>query len=134
MKCDELETEYLYEDRVITPATHCIAYYRASQVDEAIAELRKENESLKYSVATLDTDLAMATRWRKCSEEMPTIGQEVIFLAKYKTDRIRMWIGDYRSIGCNECVFYTSCPGWGCEFLPSEIIGWMPQPKAPEVR
>ena len=35
------------------------------------AELRKENESLKYSVATLDTDLAMATRWRMVSKDFP---------------------------------------------------------------
>jgi len=43
-------------------------------------ELRKENESLKYYVATLDTDLAMATRWRKCSEELPNDGETVLVL------------------------------------------------------
>lgn len=36
-----------------------------------ISTLEKENESLKYSVATLDTDLAMSQRWHKCSEELP---------------------------------------------------------------
>ena len=108
--------------KAMNPGVHC-------------AEMKKvmaENESLKYSVATLETDLAMSQRWRKVSEELPEVGQEVIFLAKYKTGRIRKWLGDYRSLGGNNCVFYTSCPGWGCEFLPSEIIGWMPLPKAPE--
>ncbi len=91
---------------------------RAGVAEENLAKLEKELAELRE-----------ATRWRKCSEELPTIGQEVIFLAKYKTDSIIKWLGDYR-----RDIFYTSCPGWGCEFLPSEIIGWMPQPKAPEVK
>lgn len=36
-----------------------------------IAELEKENESLKYSVAALETDLAMSQRWRNFSDEKP---------------------------------------------------------------
>lgn len=42
-----------------------------SKLKTRIAELEKENESLKYSVAALETDLAMSQRWRKFSEEKP---------------------------------------------------------------
>lgn len=35
------------------------------------AELRSKNEGLLYALADAETDLAMATRWRKCSEELP---------------------------------------------------------------
>lgn len=45
----------------------------AWDLDKArIKELEAENESLKYSVATLDTDIAMMKRWRKFSEEKPS--------------------------------------------------------------
>lgn len=42
MKCDELESYYYYEDRVITPATHKYRIYHADDVDAAIAELKDE--------------------------------------------------------------------------------------------
>lgn len=41
-------------------------------------ELRKENEDLKNELFTVKTDLEMATRWRKCSEELPAIGASVL--------------------------------------------------------
>lgn len=45
----------------------------AWDLDKArIKELEAENESLKYSVATLDTDIAMMKRWRKFQEEKPS--------------------------------------------------------------
>lgn len=101
-----------------------------SRLKVRIAELEKENESLKYSVATLETDLAMSQRWRNDAEETPEKGQKVLFRAKYKTDNIRTWIGEFRNVDFD--VFYASAPGWGCEFLPNEIFGWMPLPSAPK--
>lgn len=74
-------------------------------------------------------------RWRKCSEGLPSAKQRVLFLAKYKTDKVREWIGDFRHVdGMKEdfAVFYASAPGWGCEFLIDEVIGWMPLPSAPK--
>ena len=72
MKCNSLKTEYLLEDGSMTPATRLVAYYRASEVDEAVSELeaeidqlRKENESLKRIV---DSDLALDTLPLKPSE------------------------------------------------------------------
>lgn len=100
------------------------------RLKERIAELEKENESLKYSVAALETDLAMSQRWRKFPDEKPEKGQKVLFRAKYKTDNIRTWIGEFRKVDFD--VFYASSPGWGCEFLPNEIFGWMPLPSAPK--
>ena len=51
-----------------------------AELKERIAELEKENESLKYSVATLETDLAMSQRWRNAAEELPEDGETVIVL------------------------------------------------------
>lgn len=98
MKCDELQYRFLGD---------CFMY-DADAVDEAFEELktrlsaiqsdkmqleddnallrrnneelRKEIESLKYSVATLDTDLAMAMRWRNVNEEFPEDGETVLVL------------------------------------------------------
>ena len=42
---------------------------------ERIAELEKENESLKNSVATLETDIAMADSWRTST---PPVGVELL--------------------------------------------------------
>lgn len=42
----------------------CKVFDGVSKLKERIAELEKENESLKYSIATLETDLAMAESWR----------------------------------------------------------------------
>lgn len=48
-----------------------------SRLKARIAELEKENESLKYSVAALETDLAMSQRWRNVEEELPHKGQKI---------------------------------------------------------
>ena len=97
-----------------------------------------EVSRLKARIAELEAlnhDLEEERRWRKCCEGLPLKGQRVLFLAKYKTDKVREWIGDFRHIdGMKEDfdVFYTSAPGWGCEFLIDEVIGWMPLPAEPK--
>ena len=93
--------------------------------------LRKMNAKAQEEIA----ELREATRWRKCSEELPEEIQPVMFLAKYKRACVRLWVGEFRCLDGmkkEDGLFYTSCPGWGCEFLESEVIGWMPQMKAPE--
>lgn len=109
-----------------------------------IAELEKENAELKEQYRDMDVthtvhiakmnalieELEESQRWRKFSEEKPENGQKVLFRAKYKTDNIRTWIGEFRNVGFD--VFYESAPGWGCEFLPNEIFRWMPLPMPPE--
>lgn len=134
-------------------------YYLKSEADNVIAEL-KEKLKVQTSIAeegwkeagTYHTsyaeevkelydknkeiaELKEERRWRKCSEELPSPKQRVLFLAKYKTDKVREWIGDFRHIDGMKlyfAVFYASAPGWGCEFLIDEVIGWMPLPKALE--
>lgn len=44
---------------------------RIAELEKENAELRSKNEGLLYALADADTDLAMATRWRKVSEELP---------------------------------------------------------------
>lgn len=46
-----------------------------SKLKERIAELEKENESLKYSLATLETDIAMAESWRTST---PPVGVDLL--------------------------------------------------------
>ena len=85
-----------------------------------------ELSRLKARIAELEEE----RRWRKFPDEKPEKGQKVLFRAKYKTDNIRTWIGEFRHVYGK--VFYASAPGWGCEFLPNEIFGWMPLPSAPK--
>jgi len=90
-----------------------------SRLKARIAELEARNHNLEEE-----------QRWRKFSEEKPEKWQKVLFRAKYKTDNIRTWIGEFRNVDFE--VFYASVPGWGCEFLPNEIFGWMPLPLEPK--
>ena len=87
-----------------------------TEKDAEIAQLKAENENLKYSVATLETDLAMLKRWRKVSEELPekdewvfVIGNRMMQIAKMVEDG---WIDDYYN--------YLN------------VTHWMPLPKPPE--
>ena len=98
---------------------------------EEIEQTMAENERMKARIAELEEE----RRWRKCSEGLPLKGQRVLFLAKYKTDKVREWIGDFRHIDGMKlefAVFYTRGPGWGVEFSIDEVIGWMPLPSSPK--
>jgi hypothetical protein len=55
--------------------TACNVLDGVSKLKERIAELEKENESLKYSIATLETDIAMAESWRT---NTPPVGVELL--------------------------------------------------------
>ena len=101
-----------------TPSNHlfntaCKVLDGVSKLKERIAELENENESLKYSIATLETDIAMAESWRTST---PPVGVEllletgdgfwrVIFNNKEKVDylvnegKIKRWIPFPKTIG-----------------------------------
>lgn len=53
----------------------CKVFDDVSKLKERIAELEKENESLKYSIATLETDIAMAESWRTTT---PPVGVDLL--------------------------------------------------------
>lgn len=55
--------------------TACKVLDGVSKLKERIAELEKENESLKYSIAMLETDLAMAQSWRTTT---PPVGVDLL--------------------------------------------------------
>lgn len=88
-----------------------------------IIEKDKEIESLKYSVATLDTDIAMLKRWRKFSEEKPEHHQWILVFypnhSKFTTGvELRRW-----DDGCKYDVEVQ------------EIYDkWMPLPEPPEAK
>jgi hypothetical protein len=73
---------------------------------------------LKARIAELEEE----RRWRKCSEELPEEGVEVLVTNGIDCG-ISDWCGDY----WNNDPFcgYTVC---------DNVIAWMPLPKAPEVK
>lgn len=95
----------------------------AWDLDKArIKELEAENESLKYSVATLDTDIAMMKRWRKVSEEMPPEGVDVLI---YNGDTIYLAYMEFMADGQ---IWF-----WPPNSPHVEgVTHWMPLPKAPK--
>lgn len=148
MKFDKLEARTIYVDCL----GRTIVYFDPYEVNEAIkelkariAELEEKNEELKrikdenealrsknegplYALADAETDLAMSTRWRKCSEELPQNGQDV-------------WAYDSKSESVLHLEYEKSDEGEGFIVFPykhdfqQNITQWMPfeKPKAPEV-
>lgn len=137
MRCDKLSYKMVNVDGKV------IGVCLATEVDEAIAELkgniaqleddntllRKNNEGLLYALADAETDIAMATRWRKVSEELPQNGQDV-------------WAYDSKSKSVLRLEYEKSDEGEGFVVFPykhdflQNITQWMPfeKPKAPEVK
>ena len=93
--------------------TSCKVLDGVSKLKERNAELEKENESLKYKVATLETDIAMAESWRTST---PPVDVELLletgdgfwrvrFNNKEKVDylvnegKIKRWIPFPKTIG-----------------------------------
>lgn len=127
------------------------AYYDADEVDAAIeelkariaqleddnallrknnAELRSKNEGLLYALADAETDLAMATRWRNVSEELPEEYTDVLFVDSDGT----YYLGDMMLIptdGIKLAEQYWSGRG---EPRCNNPKYWLPLPKAPEAK
>jgi hypothetical protein len=127
MKCDELKAFNM--PRYAGEFTMHEVYLK-SDVDSAIDELKSAHHKERHEYIKMVAELKEERRWRKFPDEKPEKWQKVLFRAKYKTDNIRTWIGEFRNVDFD--VFYASAPGWGCEFLPNEIFGWMPLPSAPK--
>lgn len=119
----ELHFSHVYRksdvDSVIEEKDRAIEFAKAltlkdieiiKEKDKEIAELKAENERLEEEC-----------RWRKCSEELPEVGVEVLVTNGIDCG-ISDWCGDY----WNNDPFcgYTVC---------DDVIAWMPLPKAPEV-
>lgn len=94
---------------------------------EELKRVKDENENLKNNLFVVETDIAMATRWRKVSEELPQNGQDV-------------WAYDSRSKSILLLEYEKSDEGEGFIVFPykhdflQNITQWMPfeKPKAPE--
>lgn len=106
-----------------------------------IAELEKENESLKYSVATLETDLAMSKRWRKCSEGMPNEEGDYLVMARYPDDdephvEICFYDRNCEDFGHYERRYAGSGNSFGGfdgeEWVTHNVSFWKPLPSAPK--
>lgn len=148
MKCDELEKFDAASNADLSAGYDHRYAYDADEVDAAIAELKAENErlkaqfnplyeelklvkdeneNLKNNLFVVETDIAMAARWRKVSEELPQNGQDV-------------WAYDSRSKSILLLEYEKSDEGEGFIVFPykhdflQNITQWMPfeKPKAPE--
>lgn len=94
---------------------------------EELKRVKDENENLKNNLFVVETDIAMAARWRKVSEELPQNGQDV-------------WAYDSRSKSILLLEYEKSDEGEGFIVFPykhnflQNITQWMPfeKPKAPE--
>lgn len=71
-----------------------------SELKERIAELEKENESLKYSIATLETDIAMAESWRTTT---PPVGVDLLLETGEGFWRVRLNDQEKVDYLVNEC-------------------------------
>jgi HSP90 family molecular chaperone len=91
-------------------------------VKKTAAQVEKENESLKYSVASLETDLAMSRRWRKCIDEMPN--------EKMEGEDFIVSNGFY-SVVCEWRGYWNNEPFCGDKNC-DEVKYWMPLPSAPK--
>ena len=125
MKCDELKAE------TIVPQGSAITLqmYGKADVDAAIAELKArihELESMPHTdnsavIELLENEYNKlkeayerqkdASMWRKCSEELPPVGVEVLVY--------------YGKLARPEYYISTA-------LLNKDITHWMPLPKAPE--
>ena len=93
------------------------------KLNKRIAELENENESLKYSVATLDKNLAMLKRWRKFPEEKPIWGKEVLVVDDERKQYIVRFSHDMKWISWGKM---NTCESNCVKF-------WMPLPEPPEM-
>ena len=71
-----------------------------SKLKARIAELEKENESLKYSIAMLETDLAMAQSWRTTT---PPVGVDLLLETGEGFWRVRLNDQEKVDFLVNEC-------------------------------
>lgn len=138
MKCDELKI-YLPQDGpwgLYSEETGTVeeeTCYLKSDVDEAIAELKARIHELENMPHTDNSDviellenqnaeLREATRWRKCSEEMPEDEECVLVVIEGKVEKVR-----YRKF---DGYFHNT----HFSLLNHSVKYWMPLPKAPEVK
>ena len=104
--------------------TACKVLDSVSKLKERNSELEKTVEELKYTVATLETDLAMSQRWRKCSEELPPTDGSYMCAYKNKNK-------DDGVLFVDEAVWDGE--KWSSKFdFWEDIIYWQFKPKAPE--
>lgn len=71
-----------------------------SKLKARISELEKENESLKYSIATLETDIAMAESWRTST---PPVGVDLLIETGVGFWRVRLNDQEKVDFLVNEC-------------------------------
>ena len=118
----ELETRIssIHSEKMQLEDDNALLRQNNAELRKENAELRSKNEGLLYALADAETDLDMATRWRKCSEELPS--EEGYYLI------------------CGSSGFRTADKWTYCKdrqkmdfsFYSYGVKYWMPLPSAPK--
>lgn len=80
-------------------------------------------------------DPSFNQKWISPKDQLPTLGQEVEFIATYRTThKRRRFQGHFQKAedGSDFKIFYAHSIGWGCEFLIEEVEYWMTKVPIPE--
>lgn len=127
----KLENERLKKSLFNAQKAASEAKLSAHEKSRRIDELKAENESLKYSVATLDSDIAMLKRWRKVNEELPKEGTLVI-VADFRGSLPYYELATLLKTTSGSFVWNINSSD-DCDIL-DDFTHWMPRPEPPEVR
>jgi hypothetical protein len=97
-------------------------YYPKSEADKVIADLEESHKKEVGQLLMEIVELKEERRWRKCSDELPEDGAEVL-----ATDCEGIWL-------CYKTTMSDGSPWFQPDGLPhiEGITHWMPLPSAPK--
>ena len=97
-------------------------YYLKSEADKVIAELEESHKMEVEQLLMEIMKLKEERRWRKCSEELPEDGAEVL-----ATDGEEIWL-------CHKDTMCDGSPWFQPDGLPhiEGVTHWIPLPAAPK--
>ena len=97
-------------------------FYLKSEADNVIADLEESHKMEVEQLLMEFAELKEERRWRKCSEELPEDGAEVL-----ATDGEEIWL-------CHKDTLCDGSPWFQPDGLPhiEGITHWMPLPSAPK--
>ena len=113
---------FITTDELFPEANAGVLYYEKSEADKWIAYLEEshkmEVEQLLMEIAELEEE----RRWRKCSEELPKDGAEVL-----AADGDEIWL-------CRKDTICDGSPWFQPDGLPQieGVTHWRPLPSAPK--
>lgn len=107
---------------------------------EAHDDFKRLGKPIRLDISVKDIldafdDPSFNQKWISPKDQLPTLGQEVEFIATYRTThKRRRFQGHFQKAedGSDFKIFYAHSIGWGIEFLIEEVEYWMPKVPIPE--